>query len=62
MHFEYLNAYHNKAVFDCGNDGINHYLKTMANQHHKKGCGSGAYFGGRNKYYWLCCFNQYHDR
>lgn len=37
MHFEYLNAHHNKAVFDCGNDEINHYLKTMANQHHKRG-------------------------
>lgn len=37
MHFEYLNAHHNKSAFDCGNDDINHYLKTMASQHHKRG-------------------------
>ncbi len=35
MQFEHLNKNHNKQAFDCGNDDINHYLKTMANQHAK---------------------------
>lgn len=35
--FELLNHLHNRTDFDCGNHEINHYLKTMANQHHKKG-------------------------
>lgn len=36
MEFDYLQPYHNRQSFDCGNDEINHYLWQMANQHHKK--------------------------
>lgn len=35
--FEILNKTHDKASFDCGNEPMNAYLKTMANQHAKKG-------------------------
>lgn len=35
--FEILSERHDKASFDCGNELINAYLKTMANQHAKKG-------------------------
>lgn len=37
MQFELLGKHHNRAEFDCGQDEINRYLWTMANQHHKKG-------------------------
>lgn len=35
--FEILSWHHDRQSFDCGNEPINHYLKTMANQHAKKG-------------------------
>ncbi|WP_066801988.1 GNAT family N-acetyltransferase [Moraxella oblonga] len=34
---ELLGKHHNKANFDCGNEALNRYLHTMANQHAKKG-------------------------
>lgn len=37
MDFEPLAKHHDRASFDCGNEIINQYLKTMANQHAKKG-------------------------
>lgn len=35
--FEPLNKNHHRENFDCGDEFINRYLKTMANQHTKKG-------------------------
>lgn len=35
--FEPLNSSHDRASFDCGNEPMNRYLKTMASQHAKKG-------------------------
>lgn len=35
--FEPLSQSHDKTNFDCGNEPINQYLKTMASQHAKKG-------------------------
>lgn len=35
--FEPLSKHHDRASFDCGNAPMNAYLKTMANQHAKKG-------------------------
>lgn len=35
--FEILNKTHDRQSFDCGNEPMNAYLKTMANQHAKKG-------------------------
>lgn len=35
--FEPLTKHHDQASFDCGNEPMNAYLKTMANQHAKKG-------------------------
>lgn len=35
--FEPLNQSHDRASFDCGNEPMNRYLKTMASQHAKKG-------------------------
>lgn len=35
--FELLNQTHDRTAFDCGNEPINRYLKTMANQHATKG-------------------------
>lgn len=37
MQFELLGKHHDRHAFDCGNDHINQYLKTMTNQHHQKG-------------------------
>lgn len=35
--FKILDKSHNRTAFNCGNDVINKYLQTMANQHAKKG-------------------------
>ncbi len=35
--FNLLDKRHDRIAFDCGNDEINRYLQTMANQHAKKG-------------------------
>ena len=35
--FEILNKTHDRQSFDCGNEPMNAYPKTMANQHAKKG-------------------------
>ncbi|UNU73643.1 GNAT family N-acetyltransferase [Moraxella nasovis] len=34
--FVLLDKSHDRQAFDCGNEAINRYLKTMANQHAKK--------------------------
>lgn len=37
MMFEPLSKFHDRTTFDCGHEAMNAYLRTMANQHAKKG-------------------------
>lgn len=37
LSIEPLAKHHDRKTFDCGNDDLNRYLQTMANQHAKKG-------------------------
>jgi len=37
VRIELLERHHDRETFDCGNEELNRYLKTLARQHHEQG-------------------------